>query len=90
IVADEGDESEGGEVVGDLNDNKPFSEGEEFDNSDSEYEYKMKDDQDEEEDVAVEKDDWAFEGEELVDTVIKETDEGKKVRLGRRILMQKG
>ncbi|KAL0297308.1 UNVERIFIED_CONTAM: hypothetical protein Sradi_6782900 [Sesamum radiatum] len=38
----------------------------------------MTDDKDEEEDVAVEKDDRAFEGEELVDTVIKETDEGKK------------
>ncbi|KAL0285771.1 UNVERIFIED_CONTAM: hypothetical protein Scaly_2809500 [Sesamum calycinum] len=71
-VVEEGDESEGDEVVGGLND-KSSSGGEEFDDSDNEYEYRMKDDQDEEEDVAVEKDDSAFEGEELIDNVIKET-----------------
>ncbi|KAL0286524.1 UNVERIFIED_CONTAM: hypothetical protein Scaly_2790400 [Sesamum calycinum] len=38
----------------------------------------MKEDQDEKEDVAAENDDWAFEGDELVDNHIRETDKGKK------------
>ncbi|KAL2230440.1 UNVERIFIED_CONTAM: hypothetical protein Sindi_1638400, partial [Sesamum indicum] len=72
IVAQEGDESEGYEVVGGLDDNEFSSGGEEFDDSDSEYEYKMKEDQDEEEDVAAKNDDCPVQEdkEELVDNVI--------------------
>ncbi|KAL2237499.1 UNVERIFIED_CONTAM: hypothetical protein Sindi_0941600, partial [Sesamum indicum] len=73
IVAQEGNESEGDEVVVGLDDNEFSSGGEEFDDSDSEYEYKMKEDQYKEEDVAVENDDCPIQEdkEELVDNVIR-------------------
>ncbi|KAK4428904.1 hypothetical protein Salat_1190300 [Sesamum alatum] len=55
-------------------------ESEEFDDSDSEYDYRIDQDQDEDEEeyVTAENDDWVFQGEELVDNVVKEAEEGNK------------
>ncbi|KAK4412526.1 hypothetical protein Salat_2899700 [Sesamum alatum] len=74
ILAEEGDVSDRDEVVGGLNDYKSSSGGESFDDSDSEYEYKMDEDKDEEGNVGAENDDLVFEGEELVENVVEETD----------------
>ncbi|KAK4413201.1 hypothetical protein Salat_2732600 [Sesamum alatum] len=78
ILAEEGDVSDRDEVVRGLNDYKSSSRGESFDDSDSEYEYKMDEDKDEEGNVGAENDDLVFEGEELVENVVKETDGNNK------------
>ncbi|KAK4414231.1 hypothetical protein Salat_2836100 [Sesamum alatum] len=68
----------GMKLWGGLNDYKSSSGGESFDDSDSEYEYKMDEDKDEEGNVGAENDDLVFEGEELVENVVKETDGNNK------------
>ncbi|KAK4425532.1 hypothetical protein Salat_1747200 [Sesamum alatum] len=76
VLVEEGYESDDNEIVGGLNEYRSSLGGEEFDDSDSEYEYRMEEDQDENEDVAAENDEWVFQGEELVDNMVKEAEEG--------------